>query len=59
MYGNCDTVVIRYSTNGGVHLYESCYKPILLNKMACFELVIGGYDGRNAAYGIGLHVIRS
>ena len=28
------TVVIRYNTIGGVHEYESCYKPIVLYDMA-------------------------
>ena len=33
------TVVIRYNTIGGVHKYESCYKPIVLYEMARFYLV--------------------
>ena len=41
------TVVIRYNTIGGVHKYESCYKPIVLYEMARFYLVlIGRYDWR-------------
>ena len=34
------TVVIRYNTIGGVHKYESCYKPIVLYEMARFYLVL-------------------
>ena len=37
---NEDTVVIRYNTIGGVHKYESCYKPIVLYEMARFYLVL-------------------
>ena len=35
-----NTVVIRYTTIGGVHKYESCYKPIELYEMARFYLVL-------------------
>ena len=38
--GNGVTVVIRYNTIGGVHKYESCYKPIVLYEMARFYLVL-------------------
>ena len=34
------TVVIRYNTIGGVHKYESCYKPIVLYEMSRFYLVL-------------------
>ena len=34
------TVVIRYNTIGGVHKYESCYKPIVLYEMARFYLIL-------------------
>ena len=37
---NIYTVVIRYNTIGGVHKYDSCYKPIVLYDMARFYLVI-------------------
>ena len=53
------TVVIRYSTIDGDQYYDSCYKPIELYKMAWFELVMSGYDGRYVGYGIGLHGIQS
>ena len=40
-----NTVVIRYNTIGGVHKYESCYKPIVLYDIARFYVVLlGRYD---------------
>ena len=46
------TVVIRYNTIGGVHNYESCYKPIVLYEMAQFYLVLQGlYDRRYTGCG--------
>ena len=47
-----NTVVIRYNTIGGVHEYESCYKPIVLYEMARFYLVLlGRYDWRYTGCG--------